>query len=155
MTRTRNDSAVKTASLPTDFYERRALGNGARVVAGVDEAGRGPLAGPVVAAAVILGAGPAPDGIDDSKNVSAAERERLCGEILRWGTVSVVVASAARIDAINILQASLWAMRRAVSALAERPDHVLIDGRDVPAGLCCEGEALIGGDGLSLSVAAA
>jgi ribonuclease HII len=140
---------------PTDRYEKRARRRGARLIAGLDEAGRGPLAGPVVAAAVVFEGGRTPKGVDDSKRLGAAERERLYDLILAKAHVSVAIASRARIDRMNILRASLWAMSRALAGLPCRPDHVLVDGRDLPTGLACPGEAIIGGDGLSVSIAAA
>jgi ribonuclease HII len=140
---------------PTDRFEKRARRRGARLIAGLDEAGRGPLAGPVVAAAVVFEGRRFPEGIDDSKRLTATERERLYDIILDRAHVSVAVASRARIDRMNILRASLWAMSRALAGLACRPDHALIDGRDLPPGLPCPGEAIIGGDGLSVSIAAA
>jgi ribonuclease HII len=139
---------------PTDRHEKRARKAGARLVCGVDEAGRGPLAGPVVAAAVVF-AGRAPKGLDDSKRLDRASREALYERILAAGDVSVVVASRARVDRMNILRASLWAMSRAVAGLALRPDHVLVDGNMLPPGLPCPAEAIVGGDGLSVSIAAA
>jgi ribonuclease HII len=139
---------------PTDRFERRAKRKGARIVAGVDEAGRGPLAGPVVVAAVVF-EGRVPKGLDDSKRLVAAERERLYEKILAAGVVSVVVASRARIDRMNILRASLWGMSRAVAGLSCRPDHVLVDGNMLPPGLPCPAEAVVGGDGLCVSIAAA
>lgn len=140
---------------PDDAFERRARKRGAVIVAGVDEVGRGPLAGPVVVAAVCFEPRRHPRGLDDSKRLTMAERERLYEKILKVATVSVVVASRERVDRMNILRASLWGMSRAVAGLACRPDHVLVDGRDVPPGLPCPGEALIGGDGRSVSIAAA
>lgn len=140
---------------PTDRFEKRARRRGARLVAGVDEAGRGPLAGPVVAAAVVFERMRIPEGLDDSKKLSPLERQRLYDIIVARAHVSVAVASGARIDRMNILRASLWAMSRALAGLPCRPDHVLVDGRDLPPGLPCSGEAIIGGDGLSASIAAA
>jgi len=140
---------------PTDRYEKRARRRGARLIAGLDEAGRGPLAGPVVAAAVVFEGGRLPKGIDDSKRLTSVERERLYDLILAKAHVSVAVASRARIDRMNILRASLWAMSRALTGLSCRPDHVLVDGRDLPPRLTCPGEAIVGGDGLSVSIAAA
>ena len=140
---------------PTDRFEKRARRRGARLVAGVDEAGRGPLAGPVVAAAVVFERTRIPEGLDDSKKLSPLKRQRLYEIILARAHVSVAVASGARIDRMNILRASLWAMSRALAGLPCRPDHVLVDGRDLPPGLPCPGEAIIGGDGLSASIAAA
>ena len=140
--------------VPTDRFEKRAKRRGARLVAGVDEAGRGPLAGPVVVAAVVF-EGRFPRGLDDSKRLLPAERERLYEKILAAATVSVVVASRARIDRMNILRASLWGMMRAVAGLACRPDHVLVDGNMLPPGLPCPADAIVGGDGLCVSIAAA
>ena len=142
-------------ALPTDRYERRARRRGATLVAGVDEAGRGPLAGPVVTAAVIFDRRHYPEGLDDSKRLSLAERERLYEIILATATVSIAIASRARIDRMNILRASLWAMSRAVAGLSLKPDHVLVDGNMLPPNLACAAEAIVGGDGLSVSIAAA
>jgi ribonuclease HII len=128
---------------------------GATIVAGVDEVGRGPLAGPVVVAAVILNRRRVPDGLNDSKVLTADRREALYDEIMASATVSVVAAPTAIIAELNILHASLWAMRRAVLGLSLAPDHVLVDGNIVPTGLPCRGEAVVGGDGRSLSIAAA
>ncbi len=124
-------------------------------VAGVDEAGRGPWAGPVVTAAVILDPAAIPAGLNDSKKLSEAERERLYGEICAVADVGVCMASVARIDFTDIRAATLWAMRRAVAALPDAPSAVLIDGRDVPPGLACPGRNVIKGDARSLSIAAA
>ncbi len=140
---------------PTDRYERQAQKRGARLVAGVDEAGRGPLAGPVVVAAVMFPDRRYPDGLNDSKKLTLAQRERLYDAILERAVVSIAVASRARIDRMNILRASLWAMSRAVAGLADRPDHVLVDGNMQPPGLACTSETIIGGDRLSVSIAAA
>ncbi|MDR1934966.1 MAG: ribonuclease HII [Candidatus Accumulibacter sp.] len=124
-------------------------------VCGVDEAGRGPLAGPVVAAAVILDLGRPIDGLDDSKKLSAKRRAALALEIrakaLSW---AVAEASVEEIDRLNILQASLLAMRRAVNNLALRPEKALIDGNQCPR-LDCPAEAIVGGDGKIASIAAA
>ena len=140
---------------PTDRYERRARRNGARLVAGVDEVGRGPLAGPVVVAAVVFADRRYPAGLDDSKKLTLRQRERLYAEIFERASVSIAIASRARIDRMNILRASLWAMSRAVAGLPEQPDHVLIDGNQTPPGLACASETIIGGDRLSVSIAAA
>ena len=125
------------------------------LVCGVDEAGRGPLAGPVVAAAVILDPQNPISGLNDSKKLSAKRREALVVEIrakaLAW---SVAEASVEEIDSINILQASLLAMRRAVEGLAIRPDSAVIDGNRCPQ-LDCPAEAIVGGDGKVASIAAA
>lgn len=140
---------------PSFERERAAMARGLALVCGVDEAGRGPLAGPVVCAAVVLDPTAIPEGINDSKKLTAARREALFAEIAATAHVSVVAAPPVLIDRINIRAATLWAMREAVAGLAVRPDLALIDGRDIPENLPCPGEFLIGGDGISLSVAAA
>lgn len=135
---------------------RRALfAAGARIVAGVDEVGVGPLAGPVVAAAVVLPERIDLPGLDDSKRLAARTRERLDGAI-RAQALGVAVAELApsEIDALGILRAAQEAMRRAIAALPEAPDHALVDGREVPR-LGCAQTALVGGDGLDASIAAA
>ena len=153
------EGAVKAAkgvivATPSFRRERALMKRGIWPVAGCDEAGRGPLAGPVVAAAVILDPDRIPRGIDDSKRLTADERERLFEKICATAQVSVAVASTVRIDRDNILRASLWALKRAVVALPEAPRHVFVDGRDRPD-TACDCEAVIGGDGLVLSIAAA
>ncbi len=142
-------------STPDLKFERRAARRGAKVVAGVDEAGRGPLAGPVVVSAVILNRWSIPDGLNDSKVLEPEVREALFEKLIRTATVSVVVAPPAVIQRLNILQATLWAMRQAILSLPVRPDHALIDGNILPKELPCGGEAVIGGDGRSVSIAAA
>ncbi len=124
-------------------------------VAGTDEAGRGPLAGPVVAAAVILDPDNIPDGLNDSKQLTAARREELFEVIMATAEVSIAASGPRHIDERNILRASLDAMRRAVAGLSILPAYVLADGRDVPQGLCCPGRAVIKGDSRSVSIAAA
>lgn len=141
-------------SVPDFAHEARLRARGFELVAGVDEVGRGPLAGPVVAAAVILDPDHLPDGLNDSKKLTASVRERLFTEIMRHAHVAIASIPAARIDAINIRQATFEAMAEAVNGLAVRADFALIDGRDVPP-LPCPAEALIGGDRRSLSIAAA
>lgn len=132
------------------------MARGMRFVAGLDEAGRGPLAGPVVAAAVILHANDIPEGLDDSKRLTERRREALFDIIMEKAVcVSVCSRSAESIDRSNIRAASLEAMTRAVRALAVPADHALADGRDVPPGLPCPGEALVKGDQRSVSIAAA
>jgi ribonuclease HII len=128
---------------------------GASVVAGVDEVGVGPLAGPVVAAAVVLPERIDLPGLDDSKRLAAPTRERLAAAI-RAQAVAVAVAelAPAAIDALGILRAAQEAMRRAIAALPSLPDHALVDGREVPR-LGCAQTALVGGDGLDASIAAA
>ncbi len=148
-------AAKKVVSVKASFRRERALiKRGVWPIAGCDEAGRGPLAGPVVAAAVILDPDRIPRGIDDSKRLSAEERERLFEKICATAQVSVAVASPGRIDRDNILRASLWALKRAVLALPEAPRHVFVDGRD-KLDTACDCDAVIGGDGIVLSIAAA
>ena len=143
-------------------YERELWKEGLSLIAGVDEAGRGPLAGPVVAAAVILPKDTFLPGLDDSKKLSAARREILAPRIrekaLDW---AIGQASVDEIDAMNILRATFLAMQRAVNGLKTKPEFVLIDGRDNPLLVYGEhtqklpSQALIKGDTLSLSIAAA
>ena len=140
---------------PTLRLEKRAVRKGATLVAGVDEAGRGPLAGPVVVAAVILNRRRIPDGLNDSKQLTAEIRAELYNEILESSTVSVVAAPTSVIRELNILHATMWAMRRAVMSLAIAPDLVLIDGNTLPKAMPCAAEAVVDGDALSLSIAAA
>jgi len=140
---------------PDFSMETAARSKGLWPVAGTDEAGRGPLAGPVVAAAVVLDPDNIPPGLHDSKQLSAAKREALFTLIMQSAFVSVASSSSRRIDAIDIRKASLDAMRRAVAGLEVTPKLVLTDGRDVPPGLACEGRAVVKGDALSLSIAAA
>jgi ribonuclease HII len=143
------------ALAPPSFRRERALiKRGVWPVAGCDEAGRGPLAGPVVAAAVVLDPGRIPKGIDDSKRLTAERREQLFEEICATASFAVAFASPARIDRDNILRASLWALARAVRALPEMPGHVFVDGRD-RLDIACDCEAVIGGDRLVMSIAAA
>lgn len=128
------------------------------VVAGVDEAGRGPLAGPVVAAAVVFARCRAPRQLirelDDSKKLRPAVRERLCAAVQACARVGVGIADVDEIDRLNILRASLLAMSRAVEALGLAIDLALVDGK-MPPPLSCPVRCVIGGDGLCLSVAAA
>lgn len=141
---------------PNADREQGLRARGFRVVAGVDEAGRGPLAGPVSAAAVVLDPADVPDGIDDSKALTPARREALFAAIAaRAVGIGIGFATAAEIDVLDIRQATFLAMRRASRALPVAPDHLMIDGRDLPPGLPCPASALVGGDALSLSIAAA
>jgi len=143
-------------SPPHFDFERDAIAAGSHWIAGVDEVGRGPLAGPVGVAAVILDPDDLPEGVDDSKALTEARREELRPIIFAKAiSVSVVFASVAEIDRFNIRGATLRAMARAVSALHVRPDLVLIDGRDIPEGLVCPAKPIVGGDALSMSIAAA
>jgi ribonuclease HII len=155
-------AAVKVARLPlgeedirpTFRRERAAMKRGVWPVAGCDEAGRGPLAGPVVAAAVILDPGRIPRGLNDSKKLDREEREKLYEKICASAEVAVALAPPARIDRDNILRASLWALARAVASLPVRPRLVFVDGRDridVP----CECTAVVSGDAIVSSIAAA
>ena len=123
-------------------------------VAGCDEAGRGPLAGPVVAAAVILDPKRVPRGLDDSKRLPPERREVLYERICASAQVAIAFAPPARIDCHNIRQASLWALARAVAALPTRPGLVFVDGCDRIV-VSCECKRVIGGDGLVASIAAA
>jgi len=139
---------------PTFRRERAALKRGVWPVAGCDEAGRGPLAGPVVAAAVILDPKRVPRGLDDSKKLDRATREKLYARICACAEVAVAMAPPWRIDRDNILRASLWALARAVAALPARPQLVFVDGRDrIDAG--CECKAVVSGDAIIASIAAA
>src|SRR6195952_1180243 len=143
------------AIAPPSFRRERALiKRGVWPVAGCDEAGRGPLAGPVVAAAVVLDPKRIPKGIDDSKRLTAERREELFEEICSTASFAVAFGSPARIDPDNILRAPLWGLARAVHALPEMPKHVFVDGRD-RLDTPCDCEAVIGGDGLVVSIAAA
>lgn len=136
-------------------YEKTAREDGYHLIAGVDEAGRGPLAGPVVAAAVIMPFGAVPEGITDSKQLSATAREEAFELISRKAlAVSIGVVSQRLIDEINILRASLEAMKRAVMALSMKPDFILVDGnRPIPFSL--PQRCIIGGDRSSISISAA
>ncbi|MER9068412.1 ribonuclease HII [Mesorhizobium sp. M0902] len=158
MARPRSDSPLlfEIVEKPDFSFETKAMAEGLWPVAGMDEAGRGPLAGPVVAAAVVLDPANIPDGLDDSKRLTHLQREALFLKLLGSAlAVSMASVSAEGIDASNILKASLEAMRRAVAGLSIRPKLALADGRDVPPGLPCEGKALIKGDQRSQSIAAA
>jgi ribonuclease HII len=140
--------------MPTLELERSLGGR----VAGIDEAGRGPWAGPVVAAAAILDAARLPDALasrlDDSKKLTRPVREALFGPIQVYAEVGVGVADVAEIDSLNILRATLLAMQRAVAALAAPPSSALIDGNIAPS-LCCPAHTVVKGDSLCLSIAAA
>ncbi|MEJ2375647.1 MAG: ribonuclease HII [Pseudolabrys sp.] len=139
---------------PTFRRERRAFKQGTWPVAGCDEAGRGPLAGPVVAAAVILDPERIPRGLNDSKKLDLAAREKLYEKICATAQVSVAFGSIARIDRDNILRASLWALTRAVKALPVAPKLVFVDGNNrIDCG--CECQAVVSGDALVSSIAAA
>jgi len=139
---------------PTFRRERAAMKRGVWPIAGCDEAGRGPLAGPVVAAAVILDPKRVPRGLDDSKRLDPETREKLHARICASAEVAVAFAPPARIDRDNILRASLWALARAVAALPVRPRLVFVDGRD-RIDVACDCEAVVSGDAIIASVAAA
>ncbi len=139
-----------------DFeLEKALLARGCLRIAGVDEVGRGPLAGPVVAAAVILNPDDIPDGLNDSKKLTAKRREALDGALRERADFAVAEASVAEIDEINILRASHLAMARAIAALDPAPDFLLIDGNMIPSGLKIPSQAVIKGDARSVSIAAA
>ena len=140
---------------PDFSFEQAAHARGLIHVAGVDEVGRGPLAGPVVAAAVILDPENIPAGLNDSKKLSAKKRQAANELIMNTAIVSIAQASVAEIDEHNILRASHIAMVRAVEGLSQKPDHILIDGNMVPRGLTTSNETVIKGDGRSQSIAAA
>ena len=143
--------------MPSFRYELRLEGR----VAGIDEAGRGPLAGPVVAAVAVIDRTAAKRKllklIDDSKKLALENREEAYEAMAASGLVQFAVAEATveEIDRINILQATFLAMRRALQALSERPDVVLIDGNQLPPELGCRAETIVGGDAHSYSIAAA
>jgi ribonuclease HII len=140
-------------TVPHFDLERAAFARGLIRVAGIDEVGRGPLAGPVTAAAVILDPSRIPKGLRDSKMLTAARRQDLACEIMECATVSIATASVEEIDRLNILQASLLAMERAAGALGAC--HHLIDGNRIPSALKDRAEWIVKGDALCLSIAAA
>ena len=145
----------ENSEISTLYFEEQARQNGSQAVAGIDEAGRGPLAGPVVAAAVILSPEFALCGLTDSKKLTEKQRDKLYPLIHQQArAVGIGVSSVAEIDRINILQATLLAMQRAISRLALTPDHLLIDGI-TPLPLTISQQTLKKGDSRSLSVAAA
>ncbi|MFO1202839.1 MAG: ribonuclease HII [Tabrizicola sp.] len=139
--------------IPDFAHETDVLTRGVLRVVGVDEVGRGPLAGPVTACAVRLDPNRVPPGLRDSKQLTASRREALFDEIMALAEVSVAHASVQEIDELNILRASHLAMERAVAGL--RADHALIDGNLIPRGLTCAATAIVKGDALCLSIAAA
>lgn len=145
---------IDSSLLPNFDVEREALTRGFARVAGIDEAGRGPWAGPVVAAAVILDPDDLPDGLNDSKKLTHARREELHGIILAKAEVGIGIVDVAVIDRDNILQATYAAMIQAVAALTSAPLFALVDGNRAPK-LACPVETVIEGDGKCLSIAAA
>jgi ribonuclease HII len=132
--------------VPDFSFEADLLGAGVFRVAGVDEVGRGPLAGPVTAAAVVLDPARLPPGLNDSKVLTAKRREALFDRIMEVAQVSVAHASVEEIDRLNILYASHLAMERAVAGLMPAPDSLLIDGNLIPAGLTIKAQAIVKGD---------
>ena len=136
------------------YYERTAAEHGFECVCGIDEAGRGPLAGPVFAAAVILPKDYIIEGLNDSKKLSEKKRDLLFDEIKEHAVYAVASASVEEIDEMNILNATFLAMRRAFDALPERPQAAFVDGNRLP-GLPVPSKAIIKGDFLSASIAAA
>lgn len=136
------------------YYERAFAKKGYLLIAGVDEAGRGPLAGPVVSAAVILKSIRFENRVNDSKILSASERENAYREITDKSFFAVGMVNHRVIDKINILQAALLSMRKAIERISPAPDLVLVDG-NVPLSISIPCENIIGGDGKSLSIACA
>jgi len=141
-------------STPDFSFEQALFSQGLRRVAGVDEVGRGPLAGPVTAAAVILDPDHIPEGLNDSKKLSAKRRAALAEELAQCAEVSIAHASVEEIDEINILQASHLAMLRAIARLIG-VEHALIDGNRLPKSLCLPATAIVKGDARCLSISAA
>lgn len=140
------------AAMPANLFNASAP---PPLIAGVDEAGRGPLAGPVVAAAVILDPARPVAGLGDSKVISEKRRASLAVQIRQYAWVGVGIAEPEEIDRLNILQATMTAMARAVRNLPRVPGHVLIDGNRVPGGLPCPAEAIIKGDASVAAIGAA
>lgn len=152
----KNDSSNARQKTTPDFATELALiESGMSIVAGVDEAGRGPLAGPVVVAAVVLDPNNFPDGLNDSKKLSAKRRDDLFEQIITSARCAIISVSPSIIERLNIRGATLWGMEQALRALSITPDMGLIDGRDVPDGLPCPAQALVKGDSRSVSIAAA
>lgn len=141
--------------IPDYSFELAAQALGFRAIAGVDEVGRGPLCGPVVAAAVILHPDRIPEGLNDSKKLSHKRRMGLEAAIKADAVWCVAEASVAEIDQINIVQASHLAMCRALAGLARKADHVLVDGNLLPKALAIPAQAIVRGDGRSVTIAAA
>ncbi|WP_427451921.1 ribonuclease HII [Litorimonas sp. WD9-15] len=141
--------------MPDFEFETKAGVFENQTVCGVDEAGRGPLSGPVVAAAVILNPENIPDGLNDSKALSHSSRERLLNILEGCAQIGIGIAEPGEIDRLNILWASMIAMRRAIENLRITVDCALIDGNRVPPELKCDAHAIVKGDAKSLSIAAA
>ena len=142
--------------MPDYSYEKEAQNKGFNLVCGVDEAGRGPLAGPVCAAAVILPVDTVIEGLDDSKKLSEKKREALYNEIVSKAVAyGIAFSSVEEIEEVNILGATYIAMCRAIEKLSQKPDYVLIDGNRYPPMLSINGETVVKGDSKSMSIAAA
>lgn len=142
--------------MPTFEMETELKKRGYKVICGVDEAGRGPLAGPVCAAAVVLDKDNIPDGLNDSKKLSEKKRELLYDEIIEKATAyGIAFASVEEIEQYNILGATFLAMRRAVEKMQLTPDYILIDGNRLPPDMPAVCETVVKGDTLSLSISAA
>ena len=141
--------------MPDFTFEQALMDRGVMRICGVDEVGRGPLAGPVYAAAVVLNPNDIPGGLNDSKKLTRPQRERVAAEVSLRADVALGWASVAEIDQINILQASLLAMARAVQNLDAPVDHVLVDGNRVPRDLNVPATPIVKGDARSLSISAA
>lgn len=142
--------------MPDYEFEKAAVNSGFSCICGVDEAGRGPLAGPVCAAAVILPEGAVIEGLDDSKKLTEKKRERLYDIIKETAIAySVAYGTLEEIETVNILEATYLAMNRAIEGLTVKPDFALIDGNRVPRGIKIPCETIVKGDSKSMSVAAA
>lgn len=142
--------------MPDYEFEKAAVNSGFSCICGVDEAGRGPLAGPVCAAAVILPEGAVIEGLDDSKKLTEKKRERLYDIIKQTAVAySVAYGTLEEIETVNILEATYLAMNRAIEGLTVKPDFALIDGNRVPRGIKIPCEMIVKGDSKSMSVAAA
>lgn len=142
--------------MPDYEFEKAAVNSGFSCICGVDEAGRGPLAGPVCAAAVILPAGVVIEGLDDSKKLTEKKRERLYDIIKETAVAySVAYGTLEEIETVNILEATYLAMNRAIEGLSVKPDFALIDGNRIPRGIKIPCETIVKGDSKSMSVAAA
>ncbi len=151
----RLEEGMKPVLTPDYEFERLAQAKGYLRIAGVDEVGRGPLAGPVTAAAVVLDPNRIPEGLNDSKKLTKRARERLYAQIKEVAEVSIAHASVEEIDALNILRASHLAMERALAGLNTPADYALIDGNMIPRGLTLPAETITKGDARSVSISAA
>ncbi len=146
--------ARSDSGAPDFSFELAAKTQGFSLICGIDEAGRGPWAGPVVAAAVILDPRNIPSGLNDSKKLREAQREKLFAAIMASSKVGVGIGDETRIDRDNILATTLWAMNEAVCKLSAAPHYALVDGNRAPK-LSCPVQTIISGDARSLSIAAA